>query len=117
MHGMSGVLEGDDIGLRMRLERRRVPGCAGKGELILGTNTSSLPICGGNGLHKVEKLCDARRLVQGYVDHYNNVRLDSATGYITPKNILAGRHQEIHTERDRNPEAARKQRQTRPHDE
>jgi transposase InsO family protein len=27
----------------------------------------------------------ARRLVQGYVDHYNNVRLNSATGYITPK--------------------------------
>jgi hypothetical protein len=27
---------------------------------------------------------DARRLVQGYVEHYNNVRLNSATGYITP---------------------------------
>ena len=30
---------------------------------------------------------DARRLVEGYVDHYNNVRLNSATGYITPKDI------------------------------
>ena len=27
---------------------------------------------------------DARRLVEGYVEHYNNVRLNSATGYITP---------------------------------
>jgi hypothetical protein len=28
------------------------------------------------------------------------VRLNSATGYITPKGMLAGRHQEIHVERD-----------------
>jgi transposase InsO family protein len=38
-------------------------------------------------------LDDARRLVSGYVDHYNNVRLNSATGYITPKDMLAGRQQ------------------------
>src|ERR1700756_31431 len=36
-------------------------------------------------------LNDARRLVEGYVDHYNNVRLNSATAYITPKDMLAGR--------------------------
>jgi putative transposase len=58
-------------------------------------------------------LDDARRVVEGYVDHYNNVRLNSATGYITPKDMLAGRQQEIHGERDRNSEAARKQRQIR----
>ena len=29
------------------------------------------------------------------------VRLNSATGYITPKDMLAGRQQEIHAERDR----------------
>jgi putative transposase len=58
-------------------------------------------------------LDDARRLVTGYVDHYNNVRLNSATGYITPKDMLGGRQQEIHAERDRKLEAARKQRQTR----
>src|SRR5215468_7404857 len=46
-------------------------------------------------------LDDARRLVSGYVDHYNNVRLNSATGYITPKDMLAGRQQEVHAERDR----------------
>jgi putative transposase len=58
-------------------------------------------------------LDDARRLVEGYVEHYNNVRLNSAVGYITPKAMLAGRQQEIHAERDRKLEAARKQRQIR----
>jgi hypothetical protein len=28
--------------------------------------------------------------VEGYVEHYNNVRLNSAIGYITPKDMLAG---------------------------
>jgi hypothetical protein len=54
---------------------------------------------------------DARRLVEGYVEHYNNVRLNSAIGYITPTDMLAGRQQEIHAERDRKLEEARKQRQ------
>jgi transposase InsO family protein len=58
-------------------------------------------------------LDDARRLVSGCVDHYNNVHLNSAIGYITPKDMLAGRQQEIHTERDRKLEAARKQCQIR----
>jgi len=44
---------------------------------------------------------------------YNNVRLNSATGYITPKDMLARRQQEIHAESDWKLEAARKQRQTR----
>jgi hypothetical protein len=47
------------------------------------------------------------------VEHYNNIRLNSATAYITPKDMLAGRQQEIHAERDRKLEAARKQRQIR----
>ena len=58
-------------------------------------------------------LGDARRLVREYVDHYNNVRLNSATGCITPRDMLAGRQQEIHAERDRKLEEARKQRQIR----
>jgi hypothetical protein len=58
-------------------------------------------------------LDDARRLVEGYVDHYNNVRLNSAVGYVTPKDMLAGRQQEIHDERDRKLEEARKRRQVR----
>jgi putative transposase len=56
---------------------------------------------------------DARRLVKGYVQHYNNVRLNSAIGYITPKDILAGHQQDIHAERDRKLEAARDQRKNR----
>ena len=34
---------------------------------------------------------DARRLVAKYVEHYNNKRLHSALGYVTPKNKMAGR--------------------------
>ena len=44
------------------------------------------------------------------------VRLNSTTGYITPKDmlaLLAGRQQEIHAERDRKLAEARKQRQVR----
>jgi len=51
--------------------------------------------------------------VEGHVKHYNNVRLNSAIGYITPKDMLAGRQQEIHAEGDRKLEEARKQRQIR----
>jgi predicted nucleic acid-binding protein len=55
----------------------------------------------------------ARRLVQGYVEHYNNIRPNSAVGYITPKDMLAARQQEIDAERDRKLEQARKERQVR----
>jgi len=58
-------------------------------------------------------LDDVRCLVEGYVDHDNNVRLNSAVGYITPKDMLAGRRREIHAERDRKLEVSRKQRQVR----
>ena len=52
-------------------------------------------------------------LVEGYVAHYNIVRLNSAIGYITPKDMLAGRQKEIHAERDRKLAEARQQRQSR----
>jgi hypothetical protein len=52
-----------------------------------------------------------RRLVEGYVEHRNNIRLNSAVGYITAKDVLAGRQAEIHAERDRKLEEAREQRQ------
>ena len=44
---------------------------------------------------------------------YNNVRLNGATGYITPKDMLVGRQAQIHAERDRKLEEARLQRQFR----
>jgi transposase InsO family protein len=56
---------------------------------------------------------DARRLLEDYGEHYNDVRLNSAIGYISPKDMLAGRQQEIHAERDRKLGEARKQRQVR----
>src|SRR5438309_12108719 len=58
-------------------------------------------------------LDDARRLVEGYVEHYNDVRLNSAIGYIMPNDRLAGRQQEIQAERYRRLKEARKQRQIR----
>jgi hypothetical protein len=39
--------------------------------------------------------------------------LNSATGYITPKDMLAGRQEEISAERDRKLEMAGQQRQSR----
>lgn len=43
---------------------------------------------------------DARCVVNGYVIHYNKVRLHSAIGYITPKDKLEGRDELIFKERD-----------------
>jgi hypothetical protein len=56
---------------------------------------------------------DVWRLVERYVEHYNSVGSNSAIGYITPKDMLAGPQQETHADRDRRLEAARQQRQTR----
>jgi putative transposase len=56
---------------------------------------------------------DAKRLIQQYVDRYNNVRLYGAIGYVTPKDMFADRQVEIQTERDRKLEATRQQRQHR----
>jgi putative transposase len=58
-------------------------------------------------------LKDAERLVQGYVEHYNNTRLNSAIGYITPHDMIMGRQANIHAERDRKLQMARYQRQLR----
>lgn len=55
-------------------------------------------------------LDDARRVVADFVDHYNNVRLHSAIQYVTPKDKLAGRAEQIILERDRKLEAAREHR-------
>ncbi len=43
----------------------------------------------------------AGRAVEGYVAHYNSIRLNSAIGCIKPKEMLAGRQAEIHAPRDR----------------
>ena len=56
---------------------------------------------------------DARRVVGVYVTHYNEVRLHSAIGYITPLDKLAGRATKIHAERDQKLEASRTERADR----
>jgi len=53
---------------------------------------------------------DARRLVAEYVAYYNNVRLHSAIGYVTPRAKLEGRDKDIFAERDRKLHAARERR-------
>jgi len=54
---------------------------------------------------------DAIGLVEQYVQVYNEQRLHSAIGYIAPKAMLEGRRKQIHAERDRKLEAARRQRE------
>jgi len=53
---------------------------------------------------------EARRLVSKYVEHYNQVRLHSAIGYITPADKLNGLEEAIAEERDRKLEEARARR-------
>lgn len=50
---------------------------------------------------------EALRQISEYVRHYNELRLHSAIGYITPADCLCGLATEIHAERDRKLEEAR----------
>jgi putative transposase len=52
----------------------------------------------------------ARKVVGEFVDHYNNVRLHSAIGYVAPKDKLEGKAQAIWEARDRKLETARERR-------
>lgn len=53
---------------------------------------------------------DARRVVTGFVEEYNERRLHSAIGYVTPRTKLEGREEEIFRQRDARLEAAREER-------
>jgi len=53
---------------------------------------------------------DSRRLVQRYVDYYNNQRLHSPLGYIAPKDKLASREEIIFADRYRKLKEARERR-------
>ena len=55
-------------------------------------------------------LDDAKSSIAQYVAHYNQVRLHAAIGYITPKDQLEGRAQQIFAERDRKLADARERR-------
>lgn len=53
---------------------------------------------------------DAQRIIAKFVDHYNQVRLHSAIGYISPADKLAGKDQAIFAARDQKLHQAREQR-------
>lgn len=56
-------------------------------------------------------LADAKRLIEQYVAVYNEKRLHSGIGYVTPKDMMDGKRVEIHAARDRKLEQAREQRE------
>lgn len=56
---------------------------------------------------------DARRIVGEFVDHYNDSRLHSAIGFVTPRQKLEGQESRIFAERDRKLAAARENRRKR----
>lgn len=56
---------------------------------------------------------EARRIVGGFVDHYNTNRLHSAIGYIAPKDKLEGRDKVIFAQRDSKLQQAREERRLR----
>jgi putative transposase len=58
-------------------------------------------------------LDDALRLVADFVDHYNNRRLHSSIGYITPADKLHGRAELIQADRDAKLAAAREARRAK----
>lgn len=55
-------------------------------------------------------LAEAHKVVHIFVEHYNQERLHSAIGYITPADMLAGRASVIHAARAKKLEAARNRR-------
>ena len=60
--------------------------------------------------HAPATIEEARALVARFIDHYNNTRLHSAIGYVTPADKLAGREAAIFDARDKKLEAAREKR-------
>ena len=48
------------------------------------------------------------RSVGDYMEHYNNVRLHGAIGYVTPKDMLEGGQARVHADRERKLEHARR---------
>ena len=55
-------------------------------------------------------LAYAARLIDGAIDYYNNVRLHSAIGYVTPRDMLEGRAPAIQAGRERKLREARERR-------
>ncbi len=60
-------------------------------------------------------LADAREVMEAFVAYYNEVRLHSAIGYVTPQARLEGRHTAIFEQRDRKLAEAREARRRARH--
>jgi putative transposase len=60
-----------------------------------------------------ESITEARRIVTAFVEHYNNLRLHSAIGYVTPTDKMLGQETAIWEARDRKLEDARERRRQR----
>ena len=58
-------------------------------------------------------LADARKVIDDFVAYYNDTRLHSAIGYLTPRTRLEGRHELVFKQRDAKLEAARDLRRRR----
>ena len=56
-------------------------------------------------------LDQAQDLITQYVQVYNEQRLHSAIGYVSPQTMLEGRREQVHADRDRKLEAARQLRE------
>lgn len=61
----------------------------------------------GKALHDIDH---AKQILDKYIKYYNNERLHSAIGYVTPADRLSGRTEQIHQERDRKLAEARQRR-------
>ena len=61
-------------------------------------------------------LDDAKRVITEYVKEYNEIRLHSAIGYITPIDKLNGKTESIHKKRDKKLENRRAIRKKRTND-
>ena len=58
-------------------------------------------------------LQEARELVERYIQHYNENRLHSAIGYVTPMDKLEGRENKISQQRDKKLEESREKRSSK----
>jgi putative transposase len=58
-------------------------------------------------------LQEARELAERYVQDYNEKRLHSAIGYVSPMDKLEGRENKIFIQRDKKLEEARKKRSSK----
>ena len=60
-----------------------------------------------------QSLDAAKRAIAAFIDDYDNRRLHSALGYVTPADKLAGKEEEIFSMRDKRIEQARLERAQR----